>query len=118
MLVEAPIDIDIEALPVEFEDGVVVMEDDAGSPQIGSSDEPEHITEPLTMRAKNVTWKKKNLKIGEAAKMFTGNNILELSTPYAFFKYFFDDDLINKIISESMQHRKIQTNRPGLPVWI
>lgn len=101
--------IDIQSLPVEFEDGVTVTE--FPDQQIEPIEEPSIAdvdveVEPITTRIKNILWKKKNLSIDELAKTFRGhtnlpNAIMDLSTPYAFFKYFFDNDLIEKIVSES-----------------
>lgn len=146
-LVDDPCDLDIDTLPIEFEDGVFVTTEDENAainlqlgtstnnnnainlqpgtsinencviPQPGSSGE----SRVTTQTSKNVTWKKKNLKIDDAARTFSGNDmlptdILELSTPYAFFKYFFGDDLIDRIASECSTYA-IQEN-PNKPAGL
>lgn len=65
------------------------------------------------------TWKKHSLTVTEEDKHFEGNDclpdeVMELDTPYQFFKYFFTDELMDKIIQESKLYR-IQQN-PNKPL--
>uniref|UniRef100_A0A6P7GBV8 Uncharacterized protein LOC114340246 n=1 Tax=Diabrotica virgifera virgifera TaxID=50390 RepID=A0A6P7GBV8_DIAVI len=116
--------IDIQSLPVEFEDGVTVTE--FPDQPIEPIEEPTIVdvdveVELITTRIKNIMWKKKNLSIDEVAKAFRGNTnlpnaIMDLSTPYAFFKYFFHNELIEKIVLESNTY-VIQKN-PSKPAGL
>lgn len=116
-------------MPIEFEDGVVVtenfegevtedlegeeMDDDTGNGTTETTESEEEISrnpkqeaKELKTRYRNIIWRKKNLILDDDAKMFRGitsfpPNILNLSSPLSFFKYFFDDELISKIVNES-----------------
>lgn len=53
------------------------------------------------------TWKRKELFLGDEEKLFKGNLdypdiITNLETPYQFFKYFFREELIQRIVDESI----------------
>lgn len=57
----------------------------------------------------NVRWKKGNLIMNEQLLKFSGNTelppkIKNLQTPLEFFKYFFDDELLQKILFESIRY--------------
>lgn len=55
---------------------------------------------------RDIIWKKKGLNMPEDQIKFLGKtdlteNVLHLETPYQFFKYFFDDDLMKRIVEET-----------------
>lgn len=57
-------------------------------------------------KSSNIIWKKKNLVIDDSARSFGGNaqlppEMMNLSTPYTFFKYFFTDELMKNIVEQS-----------------
>lgn len=109
--------LDIGNIPIIFEDDVADTEEDTENLE-------EHITQEATEdqenedlveaenpnefkdKFKQLLWKKKNLVLNEDVLSFKGDSTLpahirELSTPYQFFKYFFDDTLLMKIAEES-----------------
>lgn len=56
-----------------------------------------------------VIWKKQCLQLTEEEMEFTGNTALpeavsEMDTPYQFFKFFFDDDIIDNIVNETNRY--------------
>lgn len=69
-------------------------------------------------KAKDIVWHKKNLQIDEDALSFKGNSdlpteILQLETPFDFFKYYITDSLI-KNIAEQTNLYSVQKN-PNKP---
>ena len=64
--------------------------------------------------ARNLIWKKKNMAMDAQALRFLGatdypQSILDLSSPYQFFSYFFDKSLLENIVDESNKYA-IQKN--------
>lgn len=65
-----------------------------------------------------VIWKSGKLNYSEADKTFLGSedfgsDILELSSPYQFFKYYVDDSLLEKIAEESsLYSAQLNPNKP------
>ena len=60
-------------------------------------------------KPKHLLWKRK--KIYNVSSIFTGTNdlpdsIRQLQDQYEFCKYFFDDDLIDKLVNESIRYSK------------
>lgn len=119
--------LNLDNIPIQFDDGIMITDNidmnyEAG-PSLQEHSEAENIVqetkdsddETLAEIArklskekdtKNILWKKKNLVIDENATSFRGNaqlpsEIMELSTPYSFFKYFFTDQLITYIVEQS-----------------
>lgn len=59
--------------------------------------------------ARNLVWKKKNMDMVDRAFDFQGvtdypENIMNLSTPYQFFAYFFEQSLLEVIVEESNKY--------------
>lgn len=70
---------------------------------------------------RKIIWKNKNLKISEENTMFRGNNsfsdeITALDTPYQFFSFFLNDELLNHISEET--HRYSVQKDPSQPLQI
>lgn len=75
-----------------------------------------HLMPPaLIKKSKNapkprIIWKDKNFHLADDQKAFKGidvlpNEITDLETPYQFFKYFFQGELFQKIVEESMLYK-------------
>lgn len=63
---------------------------------------------------RGIVWKVKGMELVEEAFNFKGNieyppEILDLETPYQFFSYFFDDELLTMLVEESNRYA-IQKN--------
>lgn len=115
--------VNIEELPVELEDGTIIFPTgdlDEASNELTNNDGDEQnkdinnqsITDPkqalgeLKKMYAKLIWRKQNLVLNDETLAFRGNtslptSISDLETPFAFFKYFFDDNLFEKIASES-----------------
>lgn len=70
---------------------------------------------------KKVIWKNKNLKIPEEQIKYRGSNslsaeIMALATPYQFFSFFLNDELLN-LISEETHRHSIQKD-PSQPLQV
>lgn len=102
--------IDINNIPIIFEDdnneeAIELMENDENNETLAKK---EKTNEYLLYKEnfKDLLWKNKNLVLNEDLLSFRGKSsipthIQELSTPYSFFRYFFDDELVQKIANES-----------------
>lgn len=72
--------VDIESLPLEFEDGVIITNETASEDHLLENDATEleetveAFMEPVIPSTKNIRWKKKNLVLDDAAKEFRGNS--------------------------------------------
>lgn len=58
---------------------------------------------------RNIVWKQTNLKKSDSDTKFSGDDslpptITNLQTPYQFFRYFFTDELLQKIIEETTRY--------------
>ncbi|XP_068086621.1 piggyBac transposable element-derived protein 3-like [Anabrus simplex] len=78
---------------------------------------PNNTSQP--MKYKNVQWKKGSLSVSADEISFLGSeklpdNILALSSPLQFFKYFFSDNLLEKICEESCRYSVQKT--PEKPI--
>ncbi|GBN35184.1 PiggyBac transposable element-derived protein 3 [Araneus ventricosus] len=87
---------------------------EAGQPTSSNTSQPteSNINQPTSSNKKTDTgkcqilWKKQSTKFSGEPFLFTGHNalpqsILQLSTPYQFFKYFFTDEIVSKIADET-----------------
>lgn len=83
------------------------------SADIQHSDTVEHSSVPLVnnynCNPRNMVWKVKNMDIVEKAFQFNENieyppEILELDTPFQFFSYFFDEEILNFLVDESNKY--------------
>lgn len=89
-------------------------------PNENTCDNPEAPICQKNIREK-ITWRKKHLAMNEDALNFLGNsslpnNILELETPYDFFKYLFTDSLLQTIVDQTNLY-SVQKN-PNKPANI
>jgi len=71
-----------------------------------TSNQPASSTLNAT-KPRNLVWKKGQMR--DVPSTFNGNTILpeklnELQTPYQFFTYFFNDELIDNIVKESIKY--------------
>lgn len=62
--------------------------------------------EDLKRKYSNILWKNQNLQLSPETVQFKGSEtlsaeIISLSTPLQIFKYFFNDELMSKIVEES-----------------
>lgn len=74
---------------------------------ISNNDGQKRVTQAQMYR--NIVWKKKSLDLSDEEIKFTGHSILppellDLSTPFQFFSYFFTDDLLNTIVEETLRY--------------
>lgn len=126
---------DIESLPIEFDDGILLLENNEVeevtiSKEIATvntvcpnNEREERDTKKelkeLKERYSKIVWKKKNLILDEESKAFRGSTklptkITDLTTPYTFFKYFFDDVLIKNIVDQSNLYAiQVNPNKPA-----
>lgn len=75
--------------------------------------QPNSVNYPV---ARNLVWKKKNMALVDQALEFQGvsvypQHILDLSTPFQFFSYFFEQSLLELIVAESSKSRVVQEVR-------
>lgn len=71
------------------------------------SDQPASSSTLNSTKPRNLVWKKGQMR--DVPSTFKGNTTLpeklnELQTPYQFFTYFFNDELIDRIINESIKY--------------
>lgn len=105
-------------------DEVITADDDEDPPLI--QDDAESNEEPplpgassqlpaFSMNStRNLVWKKQSLVYDEDKIKFGGSEelspaVMELQTPYQFFCYFFTNDLMEKIVAETVRY-SVQTN--------
>ncbi|GBN05381.1 PiggyBac transposable element-derived protein 1 [Araneus ventricosus] len=87
---------------------------EAGQPTSSNTSQPtaSNIKQPTSSNKKtdtgkcHILWKKQSTKFSGEPFLFTGHNalpqsILQLSTPYQFFKYLFTDEIVSKIADET-----------------
>ncbi|KAK9743882.1 hypothetical protein QE152_g8237 [Popillia japonica] len=120
----------LEQVPVELEDGVIIFppteieeenrifnseekdsEDEDGIEKSGGefiTHTPRNPKEARELKEKHskIIWRKKNLVLNAQQSEFRGNSVLpssisELTTPFSFFKYLFEENLFEKIANES-----------------
>lgn len=78
----------------------------------------KQITSTIGSKKKDIVWKKKHMKLNEEKLQFRGSTdihgeLLDLETPYQFFKYFFLEELINIIVYQSNLYCvQTQPNKP------
>jgi len=71
--------------------------------------------------SKNILWKNQNISLNEEVIKFHGDDtlpreIIDLDTPYQFFKYLWTDEIISNIYEESKRYA-VQKN-PSKPLTI
>lgn len=105
--------LNIEAIPIEFDDGVVINAD--GEEVEGTNEEIANENNrserdfkqesiELKMKYSKLVWRKKKFILSEEAKKFsyTGNNLCDsFTTPFQFFKHLFSNEIMKKITDES-----------------
>lgn len=98
---------------IDEEDPPLINNDDQ-SPLPGTSSEPQ----AFNMNTRNLVWKKQSLIYNEDAVKFGGNEefspaVMELQSPYQFFTYFFTNDILEKIVTETTRYAvQIKPDRP------
>lgn len=80
------------------------------------SSTPKTIAVPKKIQC---TWKKKNISLSDEEKRFKGSldyppEIMDLDTPFQFFKFFYTDQLMQQIVDETVRY-SIQKN-PDRPL--
>jgi hypothetical protein len=80
--------------------------DDISAPASKNTTKSKQIASTIGSKKKDIVWKKKHMKLNEEQLRFRGSTdihgeLLDLETPYQFFKYFFSEELINIIVYQS-----------------
>lgn len=69
-----------------------------------SETKSKQIASTIGSKKKDIVWKKKYMKLNEerfCRSAVIHRELLDLETPYQFFKYFFSEELINIIVYQS-----------------
>lgn len=95
-----------------------VHENSPSAPEVPTAAQIPVIKSRRNVKKHTVLWKKQSFPSSADKFPFIGNDklqqtIVELSTPYQFFKYFFTDEIISKIVNETNLYAIQQnTNKP------